>query len=97
MEVSLPSRAHLVTVFGSTRNIPATSPGVSSDSVVGIGLRILSFSPPITGHLTMTQSDYGIAISDKEVARSHFGKSAQDWGLRTPDIERYFMQRRGGV
>ena len=82
MEVSLPARAHLVTVFGSTRNIPATSPGVSSVSVAGIGVRILSFSPRITGHLTMTQSDYDISISDKEVPRGHFGKSAQDWGAQ---------------
>jgi hypothetical protein len=42
----------------------------------------------------MTQSDYDIAISDKE---PFWEVSAGKWGLRTPDIERYFMQRRGGV
>lgn len=36
MDVSFPALAHLVTVFGSTLNIVATSAGVSSGSASGV-------------------------------------------------------------
>src|SRR5581483_2526467 len=36
MDVSLPAFAHRVTVFGSTRNMVATSAGVSSGSASGV-------------------------------------------------------------
>jgi hypothetical protein len=36
IDVSLPALAHRVTVFGSTRNIVATSAGVSSGSASGV-------------------------------------------------------------
>src|SRR5450631_4250467 len=41
MDVSLPALAHRVTVFGSTRNIVATSAGVSSGSASGVRAAIL--------------------------------------------------------
>src|SRR5581483_5997755 len=44
MEVSLPAFAHRVTVFGSTRNIDATSAGVSSGS--GSCVRDAMVTPP---------------------------------------------------
>src|SRR5439155_21237214 len=40
IDVSLPLFAHLVTVFGSTRKILATSPGVSSRPASGSGSAI---------------------------------------------------------
>ena len=41
MDVSLPALAHRVTVFGSTRNIVATSAGVSSGYASGVRAAIL--------------------------------------------------------
>src|SRR5579875_1228793 len=46
MEVSLPAFAHRVTVFGSTRNIVATSAGVSSGSASGVRADMCTASPP---------------------------------------------------
>jgi hypothetical protein len=46
MEVSFPALAHRVTVFGSTRNIVATSAGVSSGSASGVRADMLTASPP---------------------------------------------------
>jgi hypothetical protein len=46
MDVSFPAFAHLVTVFGSTLNIVATSAGVSSGSASGVRADILTASPP---------------------------------------------------
>ena len=46
MEVSFPALAHLVTVFGSTRNIVATSAGVSSGSASGVRADMFTASPP---------------------------------------------------
>jgi hypothetical protein len=49
MDVSFPAFAHLVTVFGSTLNIVATSAGVSSGSASGVRADMLTASPPGTG------------------------------------------------
>ena len=46
IDVSFPAFAHLVTVFGSTLNIVATSAGVSSGSASGVRADILTASPP---------------------------------------------------
>lgn len=46
MEVSFPALAHRVTVFGSTRNIVATSAGVSSGSASGVRADMCTASPP---------------------------------------------------
>ena len=46
IDVSLPALAHRVTVFGSTRNIVATSAGVSSGSASGVRADIITASPP---------------------------------------------------
>ncbi len=46
IEVSLPAFAHRVTVLGSTRNIVATSAGVSSGSASGVRADICVASPP---------------------------------------------------
>jgi hypothetical protein len=46
MEVSFPALAHRVTVFGSTRNMVATSAGVSSGSASGVRADMLTASPP---------------------------------------------------
>src|SRR5258708_15749306 len=46
MDVSFPAFAHLVTVFGSTLNIVATSAGVSSGSASGVRADMLTASPP---------------------------------------------------
>jgi hypothetical protein len=46
IDVSFPALAHLVTVFGSTLNIVATSAGVSSGSASGVRADILTASPP---------------------------------------------------
>src|ERR1017187_4639339 len=46
MDVSFPALAHRVTVFGSTRNIVATSAGVSSGSASGVRALIITASPP---------------------------------------------------
>ena len=46
MEVSFPALAHLVTVFGSTRNMVATSAGVSSGSASGVRADMITASPP---------------------------------------------------
>jgi hypothetical protein len=46
MEVSFPAFAHRVTVFGSTRNIVATSAGVSSGSASGVRADMCTASPP---------------------------------------------------
>jgi len=46
MDVSFPALAHLVTVLGSTRNIVATSAGVSSGSASGVRADIWTASPP---------------------------------------------------
>jgi hypothetical protein len=46
IDVSFPAFAHLVTVFGSTRNIVATSAGVSSGSASGVRADMLTASPP---------------------------------------------------
>jgi hypothetical protein len=46
MEVSFPALAHRVTVFGSTRNMVATSAGVSRGSASGVRADMLTASPP---------------------------------------------------
>jgi hypothetical protein len=46
IDVSFPAFAHLVTVFGSTLNIVATSAGVSSGSASGVRADMLTASPP---------------------------------------------------
>ena len=46
MDVSLPALAHRVTVLGSTRNIVATSAGVSRGSASGVRADICTASPP---------------------------------------------------
>src|SRR5215472_6641213 len=46
MDVSLPAFAHRVTVLGSTRNIVATSAGVSSGSASGVRADMCTASPP---------------------------------------------------
>src|SRR6266571_18107 len=46
MEVSLPAFAHRVTVLGSTRNMVATSAGVSSGSASGVRADMCAASPP---------------------------------------------------
>jgi hypothetical protein len=46
MEVSFPALAHRVTVFGSTRNMVATSAGVSKGSASGVRADMLTASPP---------------------------------------------------
>src|SRR5580698_11285359 len=46
IDVSFPAFAHLVTVLGSTRNIVATSAGVSSGSASGVRADMLTASPP---------------------------------------------------
>jgi hypothetical protein len=46
IDVSFPALAHRVTVFGSTRNIVATSAGVSSGSASGVRADIITASPP---------------------------------------------------
>ena len=46
IDVSFPALAHRVTVFGSTRNIVATSAGVSSGSASGVRADIFTASPP---------------------------------------------------
>ncbi len=46
IDVSFPAFAHLVTVLGSTRNIVATSAGVSSGSASGVRADIMTASPP---------------------------------------------------
>ncbi len=46
MDVNFPAFAHRVTVFGSTRNIVATSAGVSSGSASGVLADIMTASPP---------------------------------------------------
>src|SRR5258707_5762620 len=46
MDVSFPAFAHRVTVLGSTRNIVATSAGVSSGSASGVRADIMTASPP---------------------------------------------------
>src|SRR4051794_13121526 len=46
MDVNLPAFAHPVTVLGSTRNMVATSAGVSSGSASGVRADICAASPP---------------------------------------------------
>jgi len=46
MDVSLPALAQRVTVFGSTRNIVATSAGVRSGSASGVRADMCTASPP---------------------------------------------------
>src|SRR5215470_15949938 len=46
MDVSLPAFAHRVTVLGSTRNIVATSAGVSRGSASGVRADMCTASPP---------------------------------------------------
>jgi hypothetical protein len=46
MDVSLPALAQRVTVFGSTRNIVATSAGVKSGSASGVRADMCTASPP---------------------------------------------------
>jgi len=46
MDVNFPAFAQRVTVFGSTRNIVATSAGVSSGSASGVRADIMTASPP---------------------------------------------------
>src|SRR5690606_27576385 len=47
MDVNLPAFAHRVTVLGSTRNMVATSAGVSSGSASGVRADISAASPPV--------------------------------------------------
>src|ERR1022692_4781090 len=49
IDVSFPALAQRVTVFGSTRNIVATSAGVSSGSASGVRADIWTASPPGPG------------------------------------------------
>lgn len=53
MEPIRPADAHRVTVFGSTLNINATSPGVNSRSLVSIDILPPPFQAP-TGHTAWT-------------------------------------------
>src|SRR4051794_32851270 len=46
MDVNLPAFAHRVTVLGSTRNMVATSAGVSNGSASGVRADICAASPP---------------------------------------------------
>src|SRR5215469_4527725 len=46
MDVSFPAFAHRVTVLGSTRNIVATSAGVSNGSASGVRADIMTASHP---------------------------------------------------
>jgi len=48
MDVSFPAFAQRVTVLGSTRNIVATSAGVSRGSASGVRADIFAASPPWT-------------------------------------------------
>src|SRR5437764_7170605 len=68
MEVSLPAFAQRVTVFGSTRNIVATSAGVSSGSASGV-------------RALMTESPYqgvAMAVSTRDVM-VHFSVACPIW------------------
>jgi len=67
MDVSFPAFAQRVTVLGSTRNIVATSAGVSSGSASGVRADMLTASPP--GPIQRSCVSYCLRLSVESLPR----------------------------
>src|SRR4051795_7150499 len=83
MEVSLPALAQRVTVFGSTRNMVATSAGVSRGSASGVRVVIGSaFRRPRWGDIENSRISTTMVPDGPDVRNGHYGLSSA-WSVRT--------------